>query len=45
LAGTETTAIVLTMLVYILTQHPEFMAKAREEVLSSLGDKDYLDID
>ncbi|KAF8125693.1 cytochrome P450 [Mycena galopus ATCC 62051] len=36
-AGRDTTACLLTFVVYMLTQHPEVLAKLRAEILSTMG--------
>ncbi|KAG1740348.1 cytochrome P450 [Suillus lakei] len=37
LAGRDTTAITLTFLVYLLSQHPQVMHRLRQEILSKIG--------
>ena len=39
-AGHETTAALLTFSIYLLSQHPECMAKVRDEIDAVLGDRD-----
>ena len=37
IAGRDTTAITLTALIYLLTQHPETLQRLRKEILQVVG--------